>query len=80
MVSKPCVDQAVECLSALQEESDFNKKCKAKAQVVITLLLSNEELAIDKALGEMEELTTIDLPIYHKTQVWDIISLLESAK
>ena len=72
--------EAIEFLESLKEESDFSKKCKEKATKVITILNNNQELAIEKALIELEDLNNVDMPSYHRTQVWDVVSLLESAK
>ncbi len=72
--------EAIEFLEALKEESNFSKKCKEKATKVITILTNNQELALEKALMELEDLNTVDMPSYHRTQVWDVVSLLESAK
>ncbi len=74
------VQEALESLEMLQEDDDASKRIKEKANKVITLLNSQEEMAISKALMELEELNSNDTSSYIRTQVWDIVSLLESAK
>jgi len=70
--------EVIEHLEILKEESDLNKKFKEKADIVINILNTESELPIQKALLQLEELNSSDLPSYHRTQFWDIISLLES--
>ena len=72
--------QVLEYLSALKEESDVSKRFKEKTAAIITLLTGNAELAIEKALLELEELNSYEVSSYHRTQVWDVISMLESMK
>jgi uncharacterized protein (UPF0147 family) len=72
--------EVISCLEELKNESDINKKLVVKADVVISILTENSEMAIEKALIELEELNSLNLPTYHRTQVWDIVSLLESLK
>lgn len=38
-----------------------------------------DDFVIDKALRELEELDSSEIPPYDRTQLWDIISLLESS-
>ncbi|MBS3116439.1 UPF0147 family protein [Candidatus Woesearchaeota archaeon] len=71
---------AVESLTALKDEIDVSKRFKEKTEKIIALLTDDSELSIEKALLELEELNSSDLSSYHRTQVWDIVSLLESMK
>lgn len=72
--------EAIDRLSMLIEDADSSKSFKIKAESAIKILRSNTELALEKALLELEELNSSEIPSYHRTQVWDIISLLESMK
>lgn len=74
------VRDAVELLQALFDDENSGKAFREQAASIIALLNSNVELAVEKALLELEELNTLDLSSYHRTQVWDVISLLESIK
>lgn len=67
-------------LEELKEEFGSNKRLKEKVDLVISLLIQDSDLAIEKALSELEELNSLGLPSYHRTQVWDVVSLLESLK
>ena len=72
--------EAIAQLEALKEEFNSNKRVKEKLGIVITILTKNADLAVEKALIELEELNSLNLPSYHRTQVWDVVSLLESLK
>ncbi len=72
--------EVVEHLSALKEESDVSKRFKEKTEKIIALLTGKSELAIEKALLELEELNSYEISSYHRTQVWDVIGMLESMK
>jgi uncharacterized protein (UPF0147 family) len=72
------VNEIIEYLKELQLESDVNKRFKEKANIVVSILSNNADLAIEKSLHELEELNSVDMPSYHRTQVWDVISMLES--
>jgi uncharacterized protein (UPF0147 family) len=72
--------EAIDFLQELQEERDFSKRCKEQTTKIITLLGSKQELCVNKALLELEELNTFEMPSYHRTQIWDVISILESTK
>ncbi len=79
-MNKEIITEVVEQLNYLLEENDCNKKLKEKWEKVISILNSKEELALEKSLLELEELNSSEISSYHRTQVWDIISMLESAK
>lgn len=70
--------EAIENLQALKEESDVSKKFKAKADKVIAILQSNKELNVEKAIMELEEISNSDASTYLRTQIWAVISILES--
>ena len=72
--------EVVDFLHQLKEEPDVSKRFKEKTDHIITLLDTHSELSIEKALAALEELNGSDLSSYHRTQVWDVISMLESSK
>jgi uncharacterized protein (UPF0147 family) len=78
-MSSAVIAEALENLSFLLEENDVNKRCREKAQQAIEILNSNAEFMVENALIKLEEIGS-DLSSYHRTQVWSIISILESAK
>ena len=72
--------EAIENLKALKDDSDTSKRFKERASHIITILESKGELTVEKALMELEELNNLDLSTYLRTQIWAIISILESIK
>ena len=74
------IEEIISHLNSLKEENDLGKKFRAKAEQVISILTSDVQLAVEKALIELEELNSMEMPSYHRTQVWDVISMLESVK
>ena len=70
--------EVISFLGELKEDPDANKRFKEKANEVITILSNNHDLAREKALIQLEEINSLDLSSYHRTQVWDVISMLES--
>ncbi|MBS3169618.1 UPF0147 family protein [Candidatus Woesearchaeota archaeon] len=79
-IHSPSIDDALSRLHVLINEEDSGKAFCERAAKVISLLQSNTELAVEKALLELEDLNMLDLPSYLRTQIWDVVSLLESAK
>lgn len=77
-MSNPELAEVIEHLNLLIEERDLSKKFKEKAGEIVSLLQSDVPMAIEKALMQLEELNSFEIPSYHRTQVWDIISKLES--
>jgi len=79
-MNSPLISEIISHLDELKEDGDTSKNLKAKLSQVITLLNSHSELSVDKSLLLLEEVNSLNLSSYHRTQVWDIISLLESVK
>lgn len=73
------MNQIIEALEQLKENPMIIKKVKEKADQIILFLQQASETNIDKALRELEELDSSEIPSYDRTQLWDIISLLESS-
>lgn len=73
------IKQAIEVLEELIQDEDASKKVKEKAQEILKIIKEEKELAIEKALIELEELSSIEMPSFQRTKVWDVVSLLESA-
>ncbi|MDP3697954.1 MAG: UPF0147 family protein [Nanoarchaeota archaeon] len=74
------LQEVIARLEELKEEFDANKRLKEKIDTVISILNQDADLVIEKALSELEELNSMNLPSYHRTQLWDVVSLLESLK
>jgi len=74
------MQEVIARLEELKDEFDANKRLKEKIDTVISILNQDADLVIEKALSELEELNSMNLPSYHRTQLWDVVSLLESLK
>lgn len=70
----------IEHLSELKEDSDVSKRFKEKAERIITILHEPSQMAVQKAIFELEELTSSEVSSYHRTQVWDVIGMLAGIK
>ncbi len=73
--------QIIEALESLKEDPITIKRVKEKADQIIILLKDNQknpEFNIDQILRELEELDSSEIPSYDRTQLWDIVSMLES--
>lgn len=79
MNNQPLQD-AIELLQMLSQEEDAGKALRERVNSIITLLTSKAPLAVEKSLLELEELNSLEISSYFRTQVWDVVSLLESAK
>lgn len=74
------IEEAIAHLEELKEDLDSNKKLKEKTDKVISILTSAAEMHVEKALMELDEMNSLNLSSYHRTKVWDIVSLLEGLK
>lgn len=74
------IQDVIARLEELKGEFNSNKKLKDKIDAVIFILTEGADLALEKALNELEELNSLNLASYHRTQVWDVVSILESLK
>ncbi len=74
------IQDALELLHLLSEDEDAGKVLRERLNSIITLLTSKAPLALEKSLLELEELNSLDISSYLRTQVWDVVSLLESGK
>jgi len=77
-MKSPQIEEAIELLTALIEEGEISKKVADKAQKVISILQNETSMPLEKALLELEDLNNYDLSSYHRTQLWSVISALES--
>ncbi|MBW2971171.1 UPF0147 family protein [Candidatus Woesearchaeota archaeon] len=75
------VDEIIEALQELEEDSTVPRNIRAKVAGTIQILQSKDELKlrIDKALQEMEEIASDNnMQSYTRAQIWNIVSMLES--
>ncbi len=74
----PDVSAVLAHLQELKEDAEISKRFKEKTEKVIAILTQDSQLAVEKALLELEELSSLDASSYHRTLVWDAIGMLES--
>ena len=70
--------EIISFLEEMKEESGISKLFKEKADSVIGLLQSNQSLCIEKAVAVLEDVESLEISSYHRTQVWEVVSMLES--
>jgi uncharacterized protein (UPF0147 family) len=76
------VKDAVSLLNELKEDTTVPKNIKSKIESVIISLEEKSEVSINinKAMNELEEVADdVNLQSFSRTQVWNIVSLLEKA-
>ncbi len=81
MNSEDSVQGIIELIEELKEDTTLPKSVITKLDHIIDLLSKNENLSIkiDKVLNELDDLTCdANLPPYTRTQLWNIVSLLET--
>ena len=74
------VTEIVGYLEQLKNDGDVHRKFKEKAENIISLLQTKTELAVQKAILDLEELDSGEMSSYCRTQVWNVIGMLESIK
>lgn len=81
-IDREKLENVLGAIAELQEDSTLPKNIKTKLDLV-TGLLKEEKcdrlIMINKALDEIEELSNdINIQPYTRTQLWNLISMLES--
>ncbi|MDP6648030.1 MAG: UPF0147 family protein [Candidatus Woesearchaeota archaeon] len=74
------VDTVVNNLSELQEDATVPRNVRIQIQNTIKNLKANTELPIkvNKALNELDEISNdVNLQSYARTQIWNVMSVLE---
>lgn len=75
------IQDIVFVLEELSNDDTVPRNIKARVQEVITILNSNDELSIkkNKALHKLDELNEdTNLKAYTRSQIWNVLSLLEA--
>lgn len=70
--------EIIEHLEMIKEDQDTNKKVQGVIDKVIHLLKNNKELSCQKAVLELEEINSQNTNRYLRTELWDVMSKLES--
>lgn len=74
------IGEAVSLLTELKDDVNVPKNIKIRIESIISVLKGDTDasIKINKALNELEEVADdANLQPYSRTQVWNIVSLLE---
>ena len=74
------VDNVVSSLAEIQADATVPKNVRTKIESIISTLKEDTELPIkvNKALNELDELANdVNLQPYTRTQIWNVMSVLE---
>ena len=72
--------EIIEILKTLQDDAAVPKNIRLRVQGTVTILESGEEssIKINKALNELDQIANdVNLQSYTRTQIWNIMSVLE---
>ena len=74
------LQEVIEFLNELREDSTLSKNIKEKIEKVIGLLENDNELGVAKALNEFEDIMEKnEIQPYTRSQIWNVVSMLEKA-
>ncbi|MBI2653490.1 UPF0147 family protein [Candidatus Woesearchaeota archaeon] len=74
------VDNVINSLTEIHADVTVPKNVRTKIELVINALKENTEISIkvNKALNELDEIANdVNLQSYTRTQIWNIMSMLE---
>jgi len=75
------INEAVEALEELKNDSTVPKNIKNKIVEIISSLNDDKEtsIKINRALNELDEISdNNNIQPYTRTQIWNVVSILES--
>jgi uncharacterized protein len=77
------VKQVIDLLEELQEDTSVSKNVKSKIQIMKQELQETDKenlsLTVNKILSDLEELSSdVNIPMFVRTQIWSVTSLLET--
>lgn len=78
----PDIEEAIEFMSELSEDSSVPRNVKAKMQIIIATLKKTADedlsLTVNKLLSDLDEMSSdANLDSFTRQQIWSISSLLE---
>ena len=82
-MTDPTIYQVLESLEELQNDNTIPKNIKSKiCNIISTLNETNEtSIKVNKALDEFDEIVSdINLEPHTRTQIWGVVSALESCE
>ncbi len=74
------IEDIIETLNEVQEDATVPKNVRIKIQEITGTLKEDTQLSIkiNKALNELDEIASdVNLQPYTRTQIWNIVSVLE---
>ena len=74
------LDNVLNSLNEMHDDSSVPRNVRLKIQGIMHLLKQNAELSIrvNKALSQLDELSNdVNLQSYTRTQIWNLMSMLE---
>lgn len=74
------MDAVVKGLSEMHEDATIPRNVRIKIETIINTLQENSEMSIkiNKTLNELDEIANdVNLQSYTRTQIWNVMSLLE---
>ena len=74
------VDVVISSLNEIQEDATVPRNVRMQIQNIVTALKTEAELSIkiSKTLNELDEIVNdVNLQSYSRTQIWNIMSVLE---
>lgn len=77
------ISEIIEALIELNEDSTVPKNVKERIAHAIIALKEDDEISIkiDKAIQELDETSNdTNIQSYTRTQIWNVVSLLESVQ
>ncbi len=81
-MSEDVVQSIIESLSQIQEDASVPKNVRARMGNAITALQDETKTLEVKKDRSLQELDSLDedpnIPVYTRTQIWNVVSLLES--
>ena len=80
MSSEELTAETIEQLQELEEDTNIPKNIKIKIKRISDILKEDVEISIkiNKALNELDEISSDpNLESYTRTQIWNIVSILE---
>ncbi|PLW79915.1 hypothetical protein C0585_05405 [Candidatus Woesearchaeota archaeon] len=75
------LDEIFEYLNELKEDNTISKNVREKISNIINVLSEESELSlrVNKVMQNLDEISEdISLPSYTRTQIWNIVTLLEN--
>ena len=74
------VDIIIKSLNEIQEDATVPRNVRLRIEAIVDTLRNNTELSIkvNKGLNELDEIASdVNLQAYTRTQIWNVMSLLE---